>query len=111
MVVPPFHNRKVIPMPALVGIAGGLALLSVSHIPASAVPTDTADLVGSTLIQVFTGVALGLSIRILLSAITAAGSMIDLFGGIHVPPSLDPLSQNQTTMFGQLYEQVGMVLL
>ncbi len=106
-VVPPFSNRKIVPTVALVGIAGGLAILAVPQIPHSAIPTDTPGLISSAVLQAFSGFALGLSVQILMSAVTSAGSMIDLFGGINLPPSLDPLSQNQAPVIGQLYEQVG----
>ena len=111
VIVPPFSNRSVIPTPALIGIAGGLAILGAQIVPPTAVPTDTASLVGSLVIQVFTGVVLGLPIRILLSAVASAGSMIDLFGGLNLPPSQDPLSENQVPILGQLYEQVGILIL
>jgi len=111
MVVPPFSTRQTIPPMAIVGIAGGLAFLTVPYLAQTAIPTTTPGLLAAVGIQAATGVALGLSIRILLSAAAAAGSMIDLFGGLNLPPSLDPLSENQTPLFGQLYEQVAMTLL
>lgn len=110
-VVPPFSNRSIIPIPALMGIAGGLAILAAHQVPPGSVPTDTAGLIGSLVIQVFSGLMLGLPVQILMSAISSAGGMIDMFGGLNLPPSIDPLSQNQTPILGQLYEQVGMVLL
>jgi flagellar biosynthetic protein FliR len=110
-VVPPFSNRKAIPVPALIGVAGGLAILSAPRVPPSSVPTDTAGLIGALVLQILSGLMLGLPVLILLSAISSAGAMIDLFGGLNLPPSIDPLSLNQTPVFGQLYEQVGMVLL
>ncbi len=111
VVVPPFSNRAVIPPTALIGIAGGLAILSIPQVAASSVPTDTAGLIGSLVLQAFTGVLLGLPVQILLNSISSAGGLIDMFGGINLPPSIDPLSLNQTPILGQLYEQVGMVLL
>lgn len=111
VVVPPFSNRTVVPRPALIGIAAGFAVLGAPHIADSSIPTDTAGLIGSIVLQVFSGFVLGLSVQILLSAVSSAGAMVDLFGGINLPPSLDPLSQNQTPLLGQLYEQVAMVLL
>lgn len=110
-VVPPFSNRSLIPVPALIGIASGLAILAAHQVPAASVPTDTAGLIGGLVMQIFSGLMLGLPVVILLSAVSSAGSLIDLFGGLNLPPSLDPLSQNQTPILGQLYEQVGMVLL
>ena len=111
VVVPPFSNSATTPRPVLIGFAGGLALLSLHQVPASAIPTDTAGLIGALVMQVFSGVILGLPVQILLSAISSAGSMVDLFGGLNLPPSIDPLSAQQTPILGQLYEQVGMVLL
>lgn len=110
-IVPPFSNRRVIPAPALVGVAGALALLAAPRIPPGAVPTDTAGLIGAVVLQAFTGLVLGLPVLMLLSAFASAGGMVDLFGGINLPPSLDPLSQNQTPLLGQLYEQVALALL
>jgi len=111
VVVPPFSNRFVIPRIALLGIAGGLGLLAVPQIVHTAIPTGTAGLVGAVVLQIFTGAALGLCVLVLLSAVTAAGGLIDLFGGLNLPPAVDPLSENQTPMIGQFYEQVAMALL
>jgi flagellar biosynthetic protein FliR len=111
VVVPPFSNRQIVPRMALVGVAGGLGILAVPQIAHTHIPTDTGGLIGAIVLQLFTGAALGLSVLVLLSAVTAAGSMVDLFGGLNLPPAVDPLSENQTPMIGQFYEQVGMVLL
>jgi flagellar biosynthetic protein FliR len=111
VVVPPFSNKTVVPRVALIGVAGGLGLLAVPQIAHSHIPTDTAGLVGAIVLQIFTGAALGLSVLVLISAVTAAGGMIDLFGGLNLPPAVDPLSENQTPMIGQFYEQVGVALL
>jgi flagellar biosynthetic protein FliR len=111
VVVPPFSNQQAVPRVALIGIAGGLGLLAVPQIAHTHIPTDTAGLVGAVVLQIFTGGAMGLCVLILISAVTAAGGMIDLFGGLNLPPAVDPLSENQTPMIGQFYEQVAMVLL
>ena len=111
VVVPPFANARTIPRTALLGIACGLGMLAVPQIVHTPIPTDTGGLVGAVVLQIFTGAALGLCVRILLSAVTAAGGMVDLFGGINPPPAVDPLSENQTPIIGQFYEQVAMVLL
>jgi flagellar biosynthetic protein FliR len=111
VVVPPFSNKQIVPRIALIGVAGGLGLLAVPQIAHSHIPTDTAGLIGAIVLQIFTGAALGLSVLVLISAVTAAGSLVDLFGGLNLPPAIDPLSENQTPMIGQFYEQVAMVLL
>jgi flagellar biosynthetic protein FliR len=111
MVVPPFNNRTVIPSVATIGIAAGLALLVGPTIPAASLPTDTAGLVGSLVVQIVTGVALGFVVNLLLATVTAAGSLLDLAGGLTLPPSVDPLGLDQTPLLGQFYEQVAVVLL
>jgi flagellar biosynthesis protein FliR len=111
LVVPPFSSTKIVPPIAVVGVAGGLALLAVPHLSQTAIPTSSTALIAAVLIQAAIGVALGLSIQVLLAAVTSAGAMIDLFGGLNLPPSMDPLSQNQTPLFGQLYEQMAITLL
>jgi len=110
-VVPPFADRKIVPPVALVGVAGGLALLATPQLATTALPSDTPGLLGAAVLQVLTGVALGLSVRILIGALSAAGGLVDIFGGVNPPPALDPLSENQTPILGQYYEQVGLALL
>jgi flagellar biosynthetic protein FliR len=111
MIVPPFGNRSILPPIATVGIALSLALAVAPHVAGSDVPLSTASLIGAVAIQVLTGAALGFLVQVMISATTAAGSLIDLFGGLVLPPSLDPLSNDQTPMLGQFYEQVAVVLL
>jgi flagellar biosynthesis protein FliR len=111
VVVPPFSNPQTVPRVALLGVAGGLAILAAPQVAHTQLPNDTAGLVGAIVLQIFTGAAMGLCVRILLSAVSAAGGMVDLFGGINPPPAVDPLSENQTPIFGQFYDQVAMVLL
>lgn len=111
MIVPPFGNRSVLPPIATVAIALSLALVVAPHVAGSDVPLTTPALIGAVGVQVLTGAALGFLVQVLLSAVTAAGSMADMFGGVVLPPALDPLSQNQTPVLGQFYEQVAVVLL
>jgi len=111
VVVPPFANAHTVPRVALLGVACGLGILAVPQISGTPIPTDTPGLIGAVVLQICTGVALGLSVRILLNAISAAGGMVDLFGGVNPPPAIDPLSENQTPIIGQFYDQVAMVLL
>lgn len=111
VVVPPFSNRRTLPTPALIGTAAGLGILSVPLVARGPLPTGTAGLIGAVVLQIITGVALGLVVQILLSVVSAAGSFVDLFGGINLPPSMDPLSQNQIPLIGQFYEQVAIAVL
>jgi flagellar biosynthesis protein FliR len=111
MIVPPLGNRSIIPPVASIGIAMSLALVAAPHVAGNNVPLTTASLIGAVAIQVLIGAALGFIVQVMISATTAAGSLIDLFGGLVLPPSIDPLSNDQTPMLGQFYEQVAVVLL
>lgn len=110
-VVPPFASKTTVPAVALVGMAGGFGILSAPLLQAQGVPTDTPGLIGSIVVQVFTGLALGFVVNILVSTLTAAGGFIDQFGSINPPPAMDPLSENQQPLFGQLYGQVAVLCL
>lgn len=110
-VVPPFSNRAVVPVVARIGIGGGLAILAAPHIAASSIPVDSAGLIGAIVLQAFTGFVLGLPMLILFSTLASGGTFLDQFGGLNLPASLDPLSENQTPLLGQLYEQLALALL
>lgn len=109
--VPPFGNRQTVPLMASVGIALSLAVAVAPHVAGSGIPLQTPTLIGAIVLQALTGVALGFLVQLLISAVMAAGAMTDLFGGLVLPPSVDPLSGGQTPVLGQFYEQVAIVLL
>ncbi len=110
-VAPPFSTRGVIPVPAKAALAVGLALPAVPTLVSRPLPESTPALIGALAAELLTGLALGFVVLVLVSIFSTAGSFADLFGGIVLPPSLDPLSQNQVPLIGQLYEQVALVLL
>ncbi len=112
LIAPPFGSRAVVPTIVSIGLAMSLAMVAAPHLvtPGVTVPMTLPALIGAVLVQVLTGATLGFLVKVLLSAVTAAGSLADLFGGIVLPPAVDPLSENQTPMLGQFYEQVAVVL-
>lgn len=109
--VPPFSNRSVIPPVCTVAVASGIAMMVSPALPVSSIPTTFDGLVGALVFQLMSGIALGFVVNVLLSTVTAAGGMVDLFGGLNLPSAVDPLSLEQTPMLGQFYEQVMVVLL
>jgi len=111
LVVSPFSSRKVVPTVALLTIAVGMGLLVAPRLESSPLPQTTPALFGAIVLQVLTGAALGLVVQMLLSAVTAAGSILDLVGGLTLPPSIDPLSLDQVPLMGQFYQQVVVLLL
>jgi len=111
VVVSPFASRKVVPTVAIIAIGAGLGMLVAPRLETSALPNTTPALIGAMVLQVLTGAALGFVVQLLLSAVTAAGSIMDLVGGLTLPPSIDPLSLEQTPLMGQFYQQVMVLLL
>lgn len=111
LVVPPFSHRGSIPFVATVGIGAGLAILIAPAVEHAPLPTSTPALLCALVVQVVTGLALGYVVQLLLTTVTVAGSLLDQVGGLTLPPSLDPLSLEQTPLMGQFYDQVVVLML
>lgn len=107
---PPFSSRAV-PTSVKAILAVALALPVAGRLEVRAGDVDTAWLVGSVVIQAFTGVALGFVTYLLFVAIQAAGDLIDLFGGFQLASGYDPLSQTQNSVFGRFTSQIAVMLL
>jgi flagellar biosynthetic protein FliR len=54
---------------------------------------------------------MGFVVSLFVTTMVAAGSLIDLFSGLNLPQAIDPLSQQQTAIFGQFYNLVVTTLL
>src|SRR3954453_12299175 len=107
-VVPPFSGRTVPSMVKLV-IALGLSFAVVPN--GDSIPLDTVGLLLNVATQVLIGVAMGFVTYVLLAAIAAAGSLIDVFGGFSLAQGFDPLSMNSNTVFGKFHQMLATVLL
>lgn len=107
---PPFNNR-MIPRTVKLGCAAALSIAISSQVPAGDINFNTAPFLGIVLLQVITGLVLGLLTQLLFSAIQAAGSLIDLFGGFTLGMAFDPYGNNQTSIFGRFYELIATTLL
>jgi flagellar biosynthesis protein FliR len=111
-VVPPF-NHVSIPVTVRAGIAAALALALAPTLSRQLGSTvyDTPTLLGALLVQALAGVGLGMVVRILVTAVTSAGSMIDLFGGFTISVAYDPNLRSQSAIWGRFYELLTVVLL
>jgi flagellar biosynthetic protein FliR len=108
---PPF-NTRMIPTSVKAGLAASLALCAAPRIAASGdVPLDTASFLGALLTQVLVGVALGLLTMLLVNALQAAGSLVDLFAGFSLAAIYDPINGAQVAIFGRFYELLAVTLL
>ena len=112
-IAPPFNSR-LIPVQVKIGLSAVLAM-SVAPQLATHLPSDgslsTPDLIGAVFLQVGAGLILGFIATLLLSAVQAAGGLIDLFGGFTITQSMDPFSNAQSSVFGRVYQLLATTLL
>ena len=111
-VAPPFNHRSI-PVTVRAVIAASLALAMVPVLQPQIAGTtfDTPTLLGALTVQALAGIGLGLVVQILLSAVTSAGSLIDLFGGFSISTAYDPNMNAQSAIWGRFYELLALVLL
>lgn len=97
---PPFNNRALTGrVKAMLGAAMGLGCMTrvepVFH-------SDT--FIFEVVIQGFIGFSMALMVRVMITALQMAGSMIDLEGGFAMAQTFDPLTLNNQATFGRIYE-------
>lgn len=110
VVVPPFSARSF-PTPVKVLLALGLAMASTPALEGSTISTSVVALVGNLLTQVAIGASMGLVTLVLLAAISAAGGLIDVFGGFSLAQGFDPLGMQGNTVFGTFHQLLATTLL
>jgi flagellar biosynthetic protein FliR len=110
MICPPFNSR-LIPGPVKALLSVGLTLPLAPYLRGTVPSLETSDIVFSAALQVFVGAGLGFVTLLLFAALQAAGDLLDLFGGFTLAMGYDPLSQNQSSVFGKFYNLVAVTLL
>ncbi|TQL01619.1 flagellar biosynthetic protein FliR [Cellulomonas sp. SLBN-39] len=109
VIAPPFSQRAI-PAGVKVALATGLAL-AVAPGMDQVEQDSTAGFVGALVLQATIGAATGFLVYLLFSAVQAAGSLIDLFGGFQIAAAFDPLSMSSGAQFSRLYQLLAIVLL
>jgi flagellar biosynthetic protein FliR len=107
---PPFNSR-LIPVQVKALLSVGLTLPLYPYLRGTLPSLETSDIVFSAALQIFIGAALGFLVLMLFSALQAAGDMLDLFGGFTLATAYDPLSFNQSSVFGRFYNLVAVTIL
>lgn len=109
-VVPPFAGRSI-PAMAKVILGFALALVMAPTLAEGPLPETTFELAMSALGQVVIGLGMGYVTMLLFSAVAAAGSLIDMFGGFAMAQAFDPMTLNNTTIVGRLHQMLFATLL
>jgi flagellar biosynthetic protein FliR len=107
---PPFNSR-LIPAQVKALLSIGLTLPLFTYLRGSMPSLETSDIIFCAALQIFIGAALGFMVLMLFSALQAAGDILDLFGGFTLATAYDPLSFNQSSVFGRLYNLVAVTIL
>jgi flagellar biosynthetic protein FliR len=117
VIAPPFNNRAI-PGTIKAMIAVALGLLCMPRAMAAGGPevgtkiaTGTGAFIGDVVLQAVIGAALGFLVLLVFGAVTAAGNLIDLFGGFQIAQGFDPLSMTNGAQFTRLYQMTAAVLL
>ncbi|WP_432536748.1 flagellar biosynthetic protein FliR [Kineococcus arenarius] len=110
LLAPPFASRAINGrVKAMLSLA--LALPVAGRLRGQAPALEPAALATAVVQQILVGAALGAFCALVFAAVQAAGDLIDLFGGFQMASAYDPLSQNQTAVFGKLYNWTATALL
>ncbi|WP_432488559.1 flagellar biosynthetic protein FliR [Kineococcus sp. SYSU DK018] len=110
LLAPPFSSRAVNGrVKAMLALA--LALPVAGRLRGQVPAVEPAALATAVVQQVLVGAALGAFCALVFAAVQAAGDLIDLFGGFQMASAYDPLSQNQTAVFGKFYNWTAIALL
>jgi flagellar biosynthetic protein FliR len=110
MICPPFNSR-LIPGTVKALLSVGLTLPLFPYLRHTVPSLDTGDIVASAALQVFVGASLGFITALLFAALQAAGDLLDVFGGFTLAMGYDPLSLNQSSVFGRFYNLVATTIL
>jgi flagellar biosynthesis protein FliR len=107
---PPFNSR-LIPAQVKALLSVALALPVAPYLITTIPSIQTSAIIASAVLQFFVGAALGFLTYLFFAAVQAAGDLLDLFGGFTLASAYDPLSMNQSSIFGRFYNLLAVTLL
>lgn len=110
MIAPPF-SYGAIPVRVKAMLAIGLSLAVGSAVAPGYESLDTGPFLGALVLQLLTGALLGFLVLLCFSALQAAGSLIDVFGGFQLAQAFDPHSLVNGAQFTRLFHITALTLL
>lgn len=103
----PIFSSRSLPVRVKIMILAVLSLATVPSAVRADLPLDGVALALLAGKELLVGFALALAVGALLTAVQVAGALIDTSVGFSLATLLDPLSNIQTTVLGQLYVILG----
>ncbi|WP_026551947.1 flagellar biosynthetic protein FliR [Arthrobacter sp. H20] len=110
VIAPPF-SYNAIPARIKAMLAIGLALAVSPQVADRYESPGTAGYITALILELLVGAMLGFLVLVVFSAIQAAGSLIDLFGGFSLAQGFDPQSMVNGAQFTRLFQMTALALL
>lgn len=110
VIAPPFSYRAI-PARVKAMLAIGLALAVSGAVAPGYEPLDTGGFLLALTAQAIIGALLGFFVLVCFSAIQAAGSLIDVFGGFQLAQAFDPQMLVNGAQFTRLFQMTALALL
>lgn len=109
-IAPPFASRAI-PRPAKALLSVAIALPVVPATAGRMPLADTAAVISAVVLQIMTGAALGFVCLLIFTAVSAAGDLLDVFGGFSLTFAQDPLMSGGNAVWGKAFLMVATTLL
>ncbi len=110
VIAPPF-SYNAFPLRIKGMLALGLVLAMTSRASVDHQVSGTGEFIGSIMLELVTGAALGFLVYLVFAAVQSAGSLIDLFGGFSMAQAFDPQSMVNGAQFTRLFQMTALALL
>jgi flagellar biosynthetic protein FliR len=110
MIAPPF-SYGAIPVRIKAMLAMALALAMSGTVSSGYESLDTGPFFAALTLQVLTGAVLGFLVLVCFSAVQAAGSLIDVFGGFQMAQAFDPQAMINGAQFTRLFQMTALALM
>jgi flagellar biosynthetic protein FliR len=110
MIAPPFsYGASPVRIKAMLAMA--LALAMSGTVSSGYESLDTGPFFAALTLQVLTGAVLGFLVLVCFSAVQAAGSLIDVFGGFQMAQAFDPQAMINGAQFTRLFQMTALALM
>lgn len=109
LIAPPFNNKSI-PVTVKAGLAAALALSVGPQLKANP-SLEVGPFAAAMLTQALVGLAMGLTMVMLMAAIQSAGALIDVFAGFSISTLYDPFADTTTSLFGRFYQLLATTML
>ncbi len=110
VVAPPFSSNAF-PLRIKGMLALGLALAVGPRVADGYISLDTGPYIMALLAELTIGLLLGFLVMVVFSALQAAGSLIDMFGGFQMAQAFDPQMNINGAQFTRLFQITALALL